>query len=152
MLRLAVRVRRADAEVVLAELLELAPSGVEETALDGDVIEYAVYGAPGELPELPDLEAAAGGAGVIKVTFASGQAKNAVIIGQDAAADIAVIRAFGVSGATPARLATASGLHVRRHRPGHWQPAGAVWDGYLRDRLGAAPQHQRGEPVTAGDR
>jgi ribosomal protein L11 methyltransferase len=61
-LRLAVRVRRADAEVVLAELLELAPSGVEETALDGDVIEYAVYGAPGELPELPDLEAAAGGA------------------------------------------------------------------------------------------
>ena len=62
MLRLAVRVRRADAELVLAELLELAPSGVEETALDADVIEYAVYGAPGELPELPDLEAAAGGA------------------------------------------------------------------------------------------
>jgi ribosomal protein L11 methyltransferase len=62
LLRLAVRVRRADAEVVLAELLELAPSGVEETALPDDVIEYAVYGAPGELPELPDLEAAAGGA------------------------------------------------------------------------------------------
>jgi ribosomal protein L11 methyltransferase len=60
LLRLAVRVRRADAEVVLAELLELAPSGVEETALPDDVIEYAVYGAPGELPELPDLEAAAG--------------------------------------------------------------------------------------------
>ncbi len=62
MLRLAVRVRGADAELVLAELLELAPSGVEETALPDDVIEYAVYGAPGELPELPDLEAAAGGA------------------------------------------------------------------------------------------
>ena len=58
------------------------------------------------------IEAAAGGVGVIKVTFASGHSKNAVIIGQDAAADIAVIRAFGVSGATPARLATASGLHV----------------------------------------
>jgi ribosomal protein L11 methyltransferase len=59
-LRLAVRVRRADAELVLAELLELAPSGVEETELAGNVVEYAVYGAPGELPELPDLQAAAG--------------------------------------------------------------------------------------------
>ena len=61
MIRLAVRVRRQDAEVALAELLELAPSGVEETE-DGDVVEYAVYGAPGELPALPALEAAAGGA------------------------------------------------------------------------------------------
>jgi ribosomal protein L11 methyltransferase len=63
-LRLAVRVRREDAELVLAELLELAPSGVEETDLDGDLVEYAVYGAPGELPALPDLEAAAGAARV----------------------------------------------------------------------------------------
>ena len=62
MLRLAVRVARADAELVLAELLELAPSGVEETEIGDDVIEYAVYGPPGELPALPDLEAAAGGA------------------------------------------------------------------------------------------
>ena len=59
MLRLAVRVSPKHAERVLAELLELAPSGVEERTLpDGDV-EYAVYGAPGELPELPDLKAAA---------------------------------------------------------------------------------------------
>ena len=61
MLRLAIRVRRADAELVLAELLELAPGGVEEADL-GEVVEYAVYGAPGELPALPDLRAAAGGA------------------------------------------------------------------------------------------
>jgi ribosomal protein L11 methyltransferase len=61
MIRLALRVRRTDAEVVLAELLELAPNGVEETE-DGDVVEYAVYGAPGELPALPALRAAAGGA------------------------------------------------------------------------------------------
>ena len=61
MLRLAVRVDRAHAELVLAELLELAPAGVEEVALGPDEIEYAVYGAPGELPALPDLEAAAGG-------------------------------------------------------------------------------------------
>jgi ribosomal protein L11 methyltransferase len=59
LIRLAVRVRREDAEVALAELLELAPGGVEEVD-HGDVVEYAVYGAPGELPALPDLRAAAG--------------------------------------------------------------------------------------------
>ena len=62
MIRLAVRVRRADAEIVLAELLTLAPAGVEEVDISGDVVEYAVYGAPGELPALPDLRAVAGGA------------------------------------------------------------------------------------------
>jgi ribosomal protein L11 methyltransferase len=60
-IRLAVRVRREHAEIVLAELLELAPGGVEERD-EGDVVEYAVYGAPGELPELPALRAAAGDA------------------------------------------------------------------------------------------
>jgi ribosomal protein L11 methyltransferase len=60
-IRLAVRVRRDQAELVLAELLDLAPGGVEERE-DGDVVEYAVYGAPGELPELPALRAAAGDA------------------------------------------------------------------------------------------
>lgn len=67
MIRLALRVRHADAELVLAELLELLPGGVEERelpAVEGneEIVEYAVYGAPGELPELPDLQAAAGGA------------------------------------------------------------------------------------------
>jgi len=61
MIRLALRVQREQAEIVLAELLELAPQGVEELT-DGDVVEYAVYGAPGELPDLPDLRAAAGAA------------------------------------------------------------------------------------------
>ena len=36
--------------------------------VDADVVEYAVYGAPGELPALPDLRAAAGGALVDVVT------------------------------------------------------------------------------------
>jgi ribosomal protein L11 methyltransferase len=67
-IRLALRVRRADAEIVLAELLGLAPAGVEERDVDADVVEYAVYGAPGELPALPDLRAAAGGALVDVVT------------------------------------------------------------------------------------
>lgn len=62
MLRLAVRVHSRQAELVLAELLELAPSGVEEVQVSADIVEYAVYGAPGELPALPDLKAAAGGA------------------------------------------------------------------------------------------
>jgi len=62
-LRLAVRVARAEAELVLAELLELAPGGVEEVDVDADTVEFAVYGAQGELPELPDLRAAAAGAG-----------------------------------------------------------------------------------------
>ncbi len=68
MIRLAVRVAAADAELVLAELLELAPSGIEERELPDGRIEYAVYGAPGELPALPEIEVAAGGAIVEIVT------------------------------------------------------------------------------------
>jgi ribosomal protein L11 methyltransferase len=41
---------------------------VEEADLSDDVVEYAVYGAPGELPELPDLRVAAGGSLVDIVT------------------------------------------------------------------------------------
>jgi ribosomal protein L11 methyltransferase len=61
-IRLALRVRREHADVVLADLLELAPSGVEESDLPGGIVEYAIYGAPGELPVLPDLRAAVGDA------------------------------------------------------------------------------------------
>ena len=61
LIRVALRVPRPDADRVLAELLELVPAGVEEVDA-GDHVEYAVYGAPGELPALPDLRAAAGGA------------------------------------------------------------------------------------------
>jgi ribosomal protein L11 methyltransferase len=59
-IRLAVRVRREQAEIVLAELLGLAPTGVEEVDVDADTVEYAVYGPPGELPGLPDLNAVVG--------------------------------------------------------------------------------------------
>jgi len=45
---------------VLAALLELAPSGVEEVEGDG-FVEYAVYGAPGELPSFPPGAASVGG-------------------------------------------------------------------------------------------
>jgi ribosomal protein L11 methyltransferase len=60
MIRLALRVRSEDAELALAELLALAPAGVEEMEVGEGFVEYAVYGAPGELPQLPDLRAAAG--------------------------------------------------------------------------------------------
>ena len=73
MIRLAVRCRPELAERVLADLLELVPGGVEEVGLvaepgatDGaagqppGMYEYAIYGPPGELPELPSLEVAAG--------------------------------------------------------------------------------------------
>jgi ribosomal protein L11 methyltransferase len=56
MIRLAIRAPAAAAERVLAALLELAPTGVEEVDGEG-FVEYAVYGAPGELPALPTGEA-----------------------------------------------------------------------------------------------
>ena len=62
MIRLAVRVVSGQAELVLAELLELAPAGVEEVSSGSGTVEYAVYGAPGELPALPDVRALAGDA------------------------------------------------------------------------------------------
>jgi ribosomal protein L11 methyltransferase len=71
-IRLAVRVARPQAELVLAELLELVPGGVEERD-DGDVVEYAIYGAPGEVPDLGELRAVAGGALVEVVTSEVGE-------------------------------------------------------------------------------
>ncbi len=60
MIRLAVRCVPELAEQVLAELTVLAPNGVEEEHGRG-YVEYAIYGGEGELPELGEIEAAAGG-------------------------------------------------------------------------------------------
>ena len=54
--------RERGAEIALAELLELSPGGLEEREPGDGAVEYAIYGAPGELPALPDLRAAAGDA------------------------------------------------------------------------------------------
>jgi ribosomal protein L11 methyltransferase len=59
LIRLAIRCAPESADRVLAELLDLVPDGVEEER-GADHVEFAIYGAPGELPELPDLRAAAG--------------------------------------------------------------------------------------------
>jgi ribosomal protein L11 methyltransferase len=61
-IRLAIRVQREHAEIVLADLMLFAPGGLEERDVDGDTIEYVLYGAEGELPELGEVRAAAGGA------------------------------------------------------------------------------------------
>ncbi|HLL86310.1 MAG TPA: 50S ribosomal protein L11 methyltransferase [Thermoleophilaceae bacterium] len=60
MIRLAVRAPAAAAEQVLAALLEVAPAGVEQVDGDG-FVEFALYGAPGELPSLGTSEAEVGG-------------------------------------------------------------------------------------------
>lgn len=48
------------AEEVLGAMLEMAPSGIEQVD-DGDTVEFAVYGSPGELPELEPGEAEVAG-------------------------------------------------------------------------------------------
>jgi ribosomal protein L11 methyltransferase len=63
-IRLSIRAAAADAELVNAALLEIAPTGFEQ--LDGDgFVEYALYGAPGELPSLGEGEAEVGGVRVV---------------------------------------------------------------------------------------
>jgi len=59
LIRLAVRCAPEQAEIVLAELTVLAPNGVEEEQGPG-YVEYAIYGGEGELPELGEIEVAAG--------------------------------------------------------------------------------------------
>ena len=59
MIRLAIRCKAEHAERALAQLIDLAPTGIEEVR-EGDIVEYAVYGPPGEVPTLPDLKVAVG--------------------------------------------------------------------------------------------
>jgi ribosomal protein L11 methyltransferase len=69
MIRLTVRCAPEYAEHVMANLLELAPNGLEEERGPGWV-EFAIYGPPGEVPELGELQAAAGGS-LVDVTTTS---------------------------------------------------------------------------------
>ena len=69
MIRLAVRCEPEYAEQVMSNLLELAPNGLEEERGPGWV-EFAIYGPPGEVPELGELQAAAGGS-LVDVTTTS---------------------------------------------------------------------------------
>jgi ribosomal protein L11 methyltransferase len=58
--RLGVRVRRTDAEVVLAALLDLAPAGLEERDVDAQTVEYVLYGDSEALPSDGVLQELAG--------------------------------------------------------------------------------------------
>jgi len=69
MIRLAVRCAPEYAEPVMANLLELAPNGLEEERGPGWV-EFAIYGPPGEVPDVGELQAAAGGS-LVDVTTTS---------------------------------------------------------------------------------
>jgi ribosomal protein L11 methyltransferase len=69
MIRLAVRCAPEYAEHVMANLLELAPNGLEEERGPGWV-EFAIYGPPGEVPDVGELQAAAGGS-LVDVTTTS---------------------------------------------------------------------------------
>jgi ribosomal protein L11 methyltransferase len=69
MIRLAVRCAPEYADHVMANLLELAPNGLEEERGPGWV-EFAIYGPPGEVPDLGELRAAAGGS-LVDVTTTS---------------------------------------------------------------------------------
>jgi ribosomal protein L11 methyltransferase len=69
MIRLAVRCAPEYAEHVMANLLDLAPNGLEEERGPGWV-EFAIYGPPGEVPDLGELRAAAGGS-LVDVTTTS---------------------------------------------------------------------------------
>ena len=113
MIRLALRVRREDAELVLAELLELAPGGVEEGDATATSSSTPSTARPGELPELPDLRAAAGGALVEVVTERGRRRLGRALEGLPPAgrrsADAARAPAVGSRRAT--------GLRRRRHRP-----------------------------------
>ena len=60
MIALTVRVAAERAEIVLAELLELAPAGVEEREAGG-AVEYVIYAAEDSLPADSAVRAAAGG-------------------------------------------------------------------------------------------
>jgi ribosomal protein L11 methyltransferase len=73
LVRLAIRVRAADAEAALARLLPVLTGGAEERWL-GESVEYALYGHAGELPDEASLRALAGDAllGVTSAPVAGG--------------------------------------------------------------------------------
>ncbi len=67
MIRLSVRCSPDQADEVLLAMLDLAPNGVEEER-GPDFAEFAIYGAPGEVPDLGEVEAVTGGGRTVEVS------------------------------------------------------------------------------------
>ena len=160
---------------MLAELLELAPGGVEEVALGEETIEYAVYGAPGELPELPDLDAAVGDA-LVEVSSTEiaddwperWKRFHRPVLIEAPRGSARLARAASVGGAQRSRGCRGDrdrpGAGVWHRRPRHHAPvpgAAARADGArgsagavagCRHRLGGAGDRRRATGVRAGAR
>ncbi len=67
MIRLSVRCSPDQADEVLLAMLDLAPNGVEEER-GPDFAEFAIYGVPGEVPDLGEIEAVTGGGRTVEVS------------------------------------------------------------------------------------
>lgn len=67
MIRLSVRCSPDQADEVLLAMLDLAPNGVEEERGPG-FAEFAIYGVPGEVPDLGEIEAVTGGGRTVEVS------------------------------------------------------------------------------------
>jgi ribosomal protein L11 methyltransferase len=170
MIRLAVRCEPEYAEQVMANLLELAPNGLEEERGPGWV-EYAIYGPPGEVPELGELQAAAGGA-LVDVTTTSvpddwadrwADFHRPIEVGgrigvrpswwepKDGLVDVVVDpgRAFGTGGHPTTRLCLA--LLIELHEAGEASGPIADW-GTGSGVLGIAAAKLGWDPVTGCDR
>ena len=118
MIRLGVRVPRDHAELVAAELPEIAPGGLEERDLDHDTVELAIYGAPGELPDRGPLRATVGDALVDVVTTEepmTGTTAGATGTGRSTSARCACARRGSRGATTPS---TSPSTPPRRSAPG----------------------------------
>jgi putative serine protease PepD len=71
-----------------------------------------VISSDGEILTNNHVVALVADGGSLKVTFANGKTVDAEILGRDPATDLAVIKAKGVSGLTPATFGKSSDLHV----------------------------------------
>ncbi|MGI8867493.1 MAG: S1C family serine protease [Mycobacteriales bacterium] len=95
---------------------KVLPSVVEMTVTlaNGEAVgSGAVLTSTGEIVTNNHVVAdAANGAGTIKVTFSNGKTATATIVGTNASADLAVIKAQNVSGLTPATWGDSSKVRV----------------------------------------
>ena len=77
--------------------------------------------------------------------FADGSTASATIVGRDPGTDLAVIKASGVSGKTPATLGSTTTVHVGDTVLAIGSPLGLDGSVSSGHRLGAAPHRRAGQ-------